>query len=245
MDTANKNYSANKSINKVKDIILEEVSEDAKHLHKLSLSYSNDKTQIYNKWADNYDDYVKNEQYMGPKNLVECLRKYLGNLTDDLTGNTAILDFGCGTGLVGSEIARQFRDINYSIIGVDISPGMINQSRKLNIYDNLVCADIVDKNKSLTNIRELVGDQFNLIVSCGVFLEGHVSLESIPRVFLHLLHKRGGVLAVTIRDSFLKRSPNFISDLKELKVLGFDILELSEIEYLKGVKAWLLVVKRG
>ena len=241
MDRANINSSADKSITKGKDSIFDDVPQDAKNLHKLSLSYSNDKTQIYNKWADNYDDYVKDEQYMGPKNLVEGLRKYLG----DLTRTTSILDFGCGTGLVGSEIARQFSEIKYSIIGVDISPGMINQSRKLNIYDNLVCADIVDKNKSLTNIRELVGDQFNLIVSCGVFLEGHVSLESIPRVFLHLLNKRGGVLAVTIRDSFLKRSPNFISDLKELKVLGFDILELSEIEYLKGVKAWLLVVKRG
>ena len=199
MDREIINSSADKSISKGTQRILDDWSENAKNLHKLSLSYNSDKTQIYNKWAENYDDYVKDEQYMGPKNLVECLKKYLGYLIGDSIKETKILDFGCGTGLVGSEIARQYSDIKYSIIGVDISPGMIKQSRKLNIYENLVCADIVDKNKSLTNIRELVGDQFNFIVSCGVFLEGHVSLESIPRVFLHLLHTRGGVLAVTIK----------------------------------------------
>ena len=222
-------------------------SEDKdKTLHTLSMSHG-DKVAIYNKWAETYDKYVEEEHYYGPRNLVSFIMKYIPNC---FSSSLNILDFGCGTGLVGKEINAAFKskNIEYILTGIDISPGMISESEKLGVYNSLICNDIVDKDLKITDVREITlanSDGFDLIVSCGVFLEGHVSLDAIPRVLLHLLHKSGGVLAVTIRDSFLNKSPHFKSDLEELECLGFKIVFFNQIEYLKDVKAWLLIVLRS
>lgn len=215
-------------------------------LHNLSMD-SGDKVQIYNKWAETYNKYVQEEQYNGPRNLVSVIMKYIVGRKDS---NINILDFGCGTGLVGKELNSTFkaRNIEYNLTGIDISPGMIAESTKLGVYNNLVCDDIVDKDLKITDVREITLDNsagFDLILSCGVFLEGHVSLDAIPRVLLHLLCKSGGVLAVTIRDSFLNKSPNFKNELNELECLGFKIINFSQIEYLRDVNAWLLIVLRS
>ena len=124
---------------------------------------------------------------------------------------------------------------------------MIDESKKLGVYNNLVCNDIVDKDLKITDVRKITStsDGFDLIVSCGVFLEGHVSLDAIPRVLFQLLNKSGGVLAVTIRDSFLNKSPNFKSDLDALECRGLKIVHFKQIEYLRGVSAWLLMISRN
>lgn len=219
-----------------------------KQLHNLSMD-SGDKVNIYNKWAETYDKYVREEHYCGPRNMVSFIMKHIYK-SDCFSSTLNILDFGCGTGLVGKEIKAAFNSIDkkYNLTGIDISPGMISESNKLGVYNNLICDDIVDKHLKITDIREITHDDndgFDLIVSCGVFLEGHVSLDAIPRVLLHLLRKSGGVLAVTIRDSFLNKSPHFKSDLEELECLGFKIVFFNQIEYLKGVKAWLLMISRN
>ena len=205
-----------------------------------------DKVQIYNKWSRTYDKYVQEEHYYGPKNLTMAIIKYIP-LRKDFKIN--ILDFGCGTGLVGKEIKALFQNenIEYNLNGIDISPGMIAESKKLGVYNNLICGDIVDKDLKMNDVRKLAlsNNGFDLIVSCGVFLEGHVSLEAIPRVLFHLLRKSGGIMAVTIRDSFLNKSPNFRNELEELECLGFKIVSFNQIEYLKNVKAWLLIVLRS
>ena len=53
-------------------------------------------------------------------------------------------------------------------------------------------------------------------------------------------------LAMGAITAYVLASVDYISGDTDFLVplLGIDILELSEIEYLKGVKAWLLVVKR-
>tara|TARA_A100000164_G_C21863165_1_gene751179 strand:+ start:354 stop:1055 length:702 start_codon:yes stop_codon:yes gene_type:complete len=223
----------------IDDSINEDIKDD-KNLHNLSMSFKEDKSRIYNKWAESYDKYVEKEEYLGPKNLIEHVKSYFFNTT----GTINILDFGCGTGLVGKEIKNSFKNLNFDITGVDISTGMILQSHKLNIYDDLVCSDIVDKNKNISEVKRIFKDKtFNLIVSCGVFLEGHVSLEAIFRVLVNLLSDYGGILAVTIRDSFLNSTPEFKYRLNQSKEIV--VLEFSQIEYLKGVKAWLLIVAKN
>lgn len=220
-----------------------------KILHNLSMNNYQDKSEIYDAWAQSYNSYVNSELYLGPKNLVSKVTPYLDK-SDKSDKAKKIMDFGCGTGLVGIELKNQldYSKTNFNLTGVDVSQGMILESRKLDLYDNLVCDNIVDKNISLQKVFEILGNDrtgFDLIISCGVFLEGHVSLESISRVLLHLLKKNGGILALTIRDSFLKKSPLFKADIDDLKHIGFQIREFYEIDYLKGVKAWLLIVSRN
>ena len=45
-----------------------------KHLHELSLNSNTNKKEIYNKWAESYEDYVKNLNYFGPKNKINKLK---------------------------------------------------------------------------------------------------------------------------------------------------------------------------
>ena len=85
------------------------------------------------------------------------------------------------------------------------------------------------------------GDGFDLIMSCGVFLEGHVSLAEIDRMILKLV-KKGGVLAFTVRHSFMESEENIIIDL--LQRCDITILAKARINYLKGVEAWAIIIKR-
>jgi len=59
----------------------------------------------------------------------------------DLTAGTrglAVLDLGCGTGLSGAA----FRDAAARLVGVDLSPAMIEKARARGIYDELAVADL-------------------------------------------------------------------------------------------------------
>lgn len=51
----------------------------------------------------------------------------------------AVLDLGCGTGLGGAV----FKPVAKRLVGVDLSPKMIDKARERGIYDELVVADIV------------------------------------------------------------------------------------------------------
>jgi predicted TPR repeat methyltransferase len=70
-----------------------------------------------------------------PRELVDALRAVAG--ASDSRWN--VLDLGCGTGLVGVEIARH----SASLVGVDLSPNMINLAREREIYTELRCADLM------------------------------------------------------------------------------------------------------
>lgn len=72
--------------------------------------------------------------YRGPELLLEAVRKAAG----DRLG--AMLDLGCGTGLAGVA----FRPYVDRLIGMDISPGMIEQARAKNAYDELAAADLLE-----------------------------------------------------------------------------------------------------
>jgi predicted TPR repeat methyltransferase len=55
-------------------------------------------------------------------------------------GAARILDLGCGTGLLGDELA----EFAAFMVGVDLSTGMLAEAEKKQIYDELVASDIVE-----------------------------------------------------------------------------------------------------
>ena len=79
-----------------------------------------------------YDNYVKSLNYVGPREIVKKMCDYTKNFQ-----YLKILDFGCGTGLVGEEILRQVKKDTF-IDGIDISENMISKAREKNIYDNIL-----------------------------------------------------------------------------------------------------------
>ena len=96
-------------------------------------------------------DYVKHlfDQYAGrfDRHLVDVLGYRTPALLDALLRPhlaappvAAALDLGCGTGLC----APFLRPLARHVTGVDLSQKMLDKAAALGLYDDLVCADIVD-----------------------------------------------------------------------------------------------------
>ena len=148
---------------------------------------------IYNK-CDSYEEYVKNLNYKGPVNLANKLNNYI-NIAKITNPN--ILDFGCGTGLLGKEISLILSNNNiFTLDGIDISDEMINICKSKNIYKNVWKKNLFTEKLSKVN-------HYDIIVSCGVFLEGHVSFKMID-ILLNYTRK-SGILLFTL-EKVLKKN---------------------------------------
>jgi len=71
-----------------------------------------------------------------------------------------VLDLGCGTGLGGAA----FRPCCDWLVGVDISPGMIEQARGKALYDRLVVGDLLE-----FLVRE-AGASYHLVLAADVLV---------------------------------------------------------------------------
>jgi predicted TPR repeat methyltransferase len=201
-------------------------------LHQASLEQNNDKRTIYNQWADTYEEYVKNLNYLGPKNVAENFKDYISTFNNN---NFKILDFGCGTGLLGQEIYQNLiGNYHFEIDGIDISENMIQKCREKNIYRNIIEINLLQDNLPPNY-------EYDYIVSSGVFLEGHVSFKVVNKLLDNL--KTFGTLFITIRESFKNEQ---INDYQEfiLQNPRLEFLFESNIEYLPNVGCKLIIVKK-
>ena len=187
--------------------------------HNKSLSNENDKVKIYNTWASSYENYVDSIGYCGPKNVVKYFCKLIKKLNYK---NINILDFGCGTGLLGLELKINSPDLN--ITGIDISDNMIKKAEEKNIYKNIFNVNLLKLSD-----EEIVKKfkKFDYIISCGVFLEGHVPFSIIPK--LKLIVKNN--IIFTVRNSYIKENKDdyftYVSSNKSY--LEYDISYLDNV----------------
>jgi len=204
--------------------------QNCEDLHKKSMDNSIDKKNVYNNWADNYDDYVKSLNYTGPKEIVNHLVPYLENKHEKQN----ILDFGCGTGLVGEELKNYSYD--YVLDGIDVSEKMIEKAESKQIYNKIFNIDL-HKEDFKEDLKE--DRKYNFIISSGVFLEGHVNFDVIDK--LHKILEKDGIIIVTIRNSYKdKNKETFDSYFKNNA--NFKSALLSKIDYLKDVECSLVVL---
>jgi len=90
---------------------------------------------LFDQFSASYDSRMTSElQYCAPS-ILRQLAEHLGL---DRRGPQAILDLGCGTGLMGIAV----RDWANRLDGVDLSPAMIEKARSRAIYDELFVGDI-------------------------------------------------------------------------------------------------------
>ncbi|MFC3908548.1 class I SAM-dependent methyltransferase [Legionella dresdenensis] len=75
-----------------------------------------------------------------------------------LKGNEKILDIGCGTGRITSQIARERLTNGGSIIGLDINEGMIDYAKNNYVHNNLSfeCKNVLDMDHE---------ESFDLVIS--------------------------------------------------------------------------------
>ncbi|KAG1700384.1 Siroheme synthase [Nymphon striatum] len=135
--------------------------------------------------------------------------------------NARVLDAGCGTGLSGVALHKEgFTDIE----GRDLSPEMLDEARKTDVYTLLEEVDLTRPIK--------VSEKYDAIFSCGVFGFGPPDPCHLPHL-LNLL-KPGGFAVITVNGKgWLEK--NWSEELD--KVVEEHALKLEEqldIEYLEN-----------
>ncbi|MHC5113249.1 MAG: tetratricopeptide repeat protein [Planctomycetota bacterium] len=93
--------------------------------------------ELFDNYAETFDEQLVHKLgYDAPK----LLRRAVDEIAGSVENAWRIADLGCGTGLCG----EAFRSMATTLIGVDLSPGMIQRARRRNLYDVLLCGDVAE-----------------------------------------------------------------------------------------------------
>ena len=140
--------------------------------------------RVYDEWAPTYDgeDVVA---LMGHRTAAQVADRVAALVRPE----TDVLDAGCGTGLVGAELAvRGFRSID----GLDLSPGMLKQARRRRVYHDLGPADL---RRTLPG----AGSKFGVLTCVGALAPGHLGTGALTGLVRVL--RPGGLLVATVADA--------------------------------------------
>jgi predicted TPR repeat methyltransferase len=118
--------------------------------------------RLFDQYAERYDAALTEHlAYRGPallRDAVEAVRREAGRPMRF----AAMLDLGCGTGLAGAA----FRGSVGRMVGIDLSPAMIERAAAKSIYDRLVAADLLGAlaKEAAANAR------YQLVIAADVFV---------------------------------------------------------------------------
>jgi predicted TPR repeat methyltransferase len=93
-------------------------------------------TSLYQRAAEQFDATGEMLGYRAPQLLCDSLSAALGSQWR----RDRVLDLGCGTGLCGALLRRHAGEL----VGVDLSPEMLELARRRDCYDQLVCTELMD-----------------------------------------------------------------------------------------------------
>ena len=146
------------------------------------LKTQNDINDLYDEWADSYDDEVEENGYVSPARTASALTQFLPS-------EASILDIGCGTGLSGVALNNSgFLNIH----GSEINLSMLVNAKKKKVYKSLIQGKI-------SNPFPDPPGTYDAIVAIGVIGAG-AAPTSLLRSALNALVP-GGLLAFTLHDA--------------------------------------------
>ena len=132
-------------------------------------------SELFDQCSDRFEERLVGQlKYRAPDLLFDLVEHFVP------LGNLDILDLGCGTGLVGARLHPLAR----TLTGVDLSSNMLKIARRRQIYDDLICSELVGF------LRKQTGS-FDLAVAADVF----IYIGDLSRVF-------HGVRAALRREGF-------------------------------------------
>ena len=190
---------------------------------------SGESRDLYEEWAPTYERNLQQDYgYIAPRIAAQAFTEHSSDK------NARILDLGCGTGLVGEELAAHgFRYID----GLDISPKMLDQARHKQIYDELLIAD-------MTRPIDLGGRAYGAAIDVGCFGGGHVGPEQLPDMIRCV--QPGGLLVFYI-NGIPYDEDDYPSHFRSLEAGGHWRLLLTESsDYMPAIErpGWVVVANR-
>lgn len=193
------------------------------------LEEGDDSRDIYDDWSDDYDDHLIEEfGYVSPEIAAQAL-------SDEVeASDVIIIDYGCGTGLVGQALNQQGF---LSVDGIDISAGMLEQARAKQVYRNLTRGD-------LTTSIALDDSIYDAATCVGSMGAGHVGAQHIAELLRPL--KAGGLIVIILNGMYYQ-SGGFEQAFRQLESDGlWRIRRLEEFNYMTQLDrpGWLLVAEK-
>ena len=129
-----------------------------------SLETAQDSVELYDKWAETYDDsFAKENDYNTPDLIAEL---YADRTTDK---DAPVLDIGAGTGLVAEGLLK--RDVAI-VDAFDISEAMLKVADRKGLYRALILGDLNQK-------LDIADASYGGFTSTGTFTHGHVGPDAI------------------------------------------------------------------
>jgi SAM-dependent methyltransferase len=177
----------------------------------------NDQTegaQLYREWASTYDrTMVDGLGYISPQRLVEVFARNTTRRDGD------VLDLGCGTGLIGVQLASQgFTTFD----GLDLSVEMMAEAERRGLYRRCITAD-------LTGSIALPDASYFAAICNGTFTSGHVDaacLDELVRII-----EPGGYLVCAVHHAVWEVS-GFAAGFARLEDVGLLLpVEIVESAY--------------
>lgn len=192
---------------------------------------------MYAQWSETYEqDSLDNDYVAWPlcaEKLINILSKMVSE--EKMSRTFKILDVGCGTGYLGMLVSNKLKssDMSISLVGLDFSEEMLEESRKKKCYNKLIMTDI-------TNPLPTESHGMDVAISMGVFLEGHCDASALPNVLACL--RKNGIALITIRSTTIA---NFEEEyLQAVADSKCEILERDEQMYVGPAKAEYWIVRR-
>jgi predicted TPR repeat methyltransferase len=109
---------------------------------------------LFDSYADKFDRHlIENLKYGTPTLLTNAIKQIVSSNALD------ILDLGCGTGLVGECL----HPLGRTLTGVDLSRNMLEKARQREIYDQLICSELIE-------FLHTQDKSFDLVVAADVFV---------------------------------------------------------------------------
>lgn len=184
---------------------------------------------LFNHFSADYDVHMTIRLKYNAPHILRGLYDGLGR---PRAGKLTILDLGCGTGLSG----EAFQDLAETMIGVDLSPAMIEKARLRAIYDGFDEADIESPPKA-ENAFDLVLAADSLVYIGDlrkVFTTARTALKP-GGLFLFSVERKAGASFDVGPKRRWQHSDRYIRDCTQ--VSGFDLLRMSDcvIRHERGV----------
>ncbi len=138
---------------------------------------------LFDQYADEFDTHLVSQLgYRGHQRLIDLL-------PPEAAGPQArVLDLGCGTGLCGAQVRARAQ----YLVGVDLSPAMVEKARARAVYDALHVADIHD-------FLATPQDAYDLVLAADVFIYVGPLEQAFGLLTTRL--RPGGWLAFTVEDA--------------------------------------------
>lgn len=145
---------------------------------------------VFDEFAATFEETLLGLDYQGPQLIGGAVHAEWPDGAEGLE----VLDAGCGTGLCGPYL----RPLAQRLVGVDLSAAMIGRARELDLYDDLIEAELT----AYLNDQPL---SFDLIAAADTF-NYFGALEPLLIAAAHAL-KENGVLVYTLEEGQAEASP--------------------------------------